>query len=298
MSASINTKLFLQDGSEKFKIKNCETKVKDFYTDDFDYERLITQCRIKIDALQSKMYAHNKFGLVIIFQAIDAAGKDSTIKHVMSGINPHGVKVFAFKRPSETELEHDYLWRTNQNLPERGTIAIYNRSYYEEVLVVKVHPEIIKNYQKIPFEYIEDLEKVWEKRYDDISNTEKYLTRNGIHVLKIFLHVSKKEQGLRLKERIMDPTKNWKFEEGDIKERTFWDEYMSAYEDCINATATEKSPWYIIPADDKKNMRLIVSQIIQEKLESLPIEYPKLDATQQAELHKFIEIINEQDKGL
>lgn len=298
MSVQIKVKPFLQDGSEKFKIKNCETKVKDFYSDESEYEQLIASYRTKIDALQSKMYAHNKFGLVLVFQAMDAAGKDSTIKHVLSGINPHGVKVFTFKRPSETELDHDYLWRTNQTLPERGTIAIYNRSYYEEVLVVKVHPEIIKNYQKLPLEYTEDMEKLWEKRYDDISNMEKYLTRNGIHVVKFFLNVSKKEQGMRLKERILDETKNWKFEEGDIKERTFWNQYMDAYEQCINATASEKCPWYVIPADDKKNMRLIISQIIQEKLESLSIEYLKPDAARQTELQKFIEIINEQDKEL
>lgn len=226
---------------------------------------------------------------------MDAAGKDSTIKHVMSGVNPFGVKIYNFKRPTETELEHDYLWRTTLSLPERGTIGIFNRSYYEEVLVVRVHPEILMNSQRIPAEFLQNPEKVWKQRYEDIANFEQYLHRNGFVVMKFFLNISKKEQGERLIERIEDPTKNWKFEEADIKERESWPEYMAAYEAAINATASPEAPWYIIPADDKKNMRLIVSQLILDKLKSLDMNYPKPDEKRQAELKKLITVIQEQD---
>lgn len=286
---------FKFNGKGKFSIKKSETKVNDFYDDKEDYETALKSHQTELDELQEKMFAHNRYGLLVIFQAMDAAGKDGTLKAVFSGVNPQGMRFYSFKRPTETELDHDFLWRTNMQLPERGTITVFNRSYYEEVLVVKVHPEILLNTQRLPAEVSEDLDKVWENRYEDIANLEKYLTRNGIHVVKFFLNVSKKEQSERLIERIEDPSKNWKFEEQDVKEREFWNDYQKAYEDVINATSTEQCPWYIIPADDKKNMRLIVASILAKKLKSLDMDYPKSDEARQAALKGLIEKIRLQD---
>jgi PPK2 family polyphosphate:nucleotide phosphotransferase len=286
---------FLFDGNGKFSIKKSNTKIKDFYENDDNYEAILADFHQKIDERQSMMNAHNRYGFLVIFQAMDAAGKDGTIKHVFAGINPLALRTLSFKRPSETELDHDYLWRTTTQLPERGMITIFNRSYYEEVLVVKVHSEILTNIQHLPIEITEDLEKVWENRYEDIASFEKYLYRNGIRTIKFFLNISKNEQGKRLIERIEDATKNWKFEEQDIKEREVWNEYMVAYEKAINATATKKNPWYIIPADDKKNMRLIAAKIILENLQSLDINYPEADATRQEVLKKLIATIQKQD---
>lgn len=286
---------FKFNGKGKFLIKKSETKVNDFYDDKEDYEIAIKSLQTELDELQEKMFAHNKYGLLVIFQAMDAAGKDGTLKAVFSGVNPQGIRIYSFKRPTETELEHDFLWRTNMQLPERGTITVFNRSYYEEVLVVKVHPEILLNTQRLPVEISGDLDEVWKNRYEDITNLEKYLTRNGIQVVKFFLNVSKKEQSERLIERIEDPSKNWKFEEQDVKEREFWNNYQKAYEDAINATSTEGCPWYIIPADDKKNMRLIVASILAQKLKSLDMNYPKSDAERQATLKSLIKKIRLQD---
>jgi PPK2 family polyphosphate:nucleotide phosphotransferase len=285
---------FLFDGSGKFSIEKSATKVKNFYEDEADYKQILGEMHEKLDDLQMMMYAHNRFGVVAIFQAMDAAGKDSTIKNVFAGINPAGLRVESFKRPSETELDHDFMWRSTLQLPERGMISIFNRSYYEEVLVVKVHPEILKN-QNLPENLTNDLENLWENRYEDIANFEKYLHRNGIRVLKFFLNISKPEQGKRLIDRINDPTKNWKFQESDIKEREFWQDYMNAYEATINATATEKNAWYIIPADDKKNMRLIVAKILLENLQDLAMNYPESDAERQAKLKELILTIQKQD---
>ncbi len=240
------------DGSKPLNIDSLPTRFKDIYDNDEEYEEMLIDSARKLDELQSMMYAHNRYGLLIIFQAMDAAGKDGTIKHVISGVNPAGVQIHSFKRPSENELEHDFLWRTNKVLPQRGSIGIFNRSYYEEVLVVKVESDILTKSQRIPNELTSDLEKVFNRRYKDIRNMEKYLYKNGIRVIKFFLNVSKKEQGERLIERIKDPSKNWKFEEQDIKVREKWNEYMHAYEKCINETASKKAPWYVIPADDKK----------------------------------------------
>ncbi len=292
----INTSDFEFNGKGHFSIKKTKTKVSDFYADKEDYELALKSLQVELDELQQKMFAHNKYGLVVIFQAMDAAGKDGTMKAVFSGVNPQGMKFYSFKRPTETELDHDFLWRTNRELPERGTITVFNRSYYEEVLVVKVHPEILLNTQKLPSEHTEDLEKVWQNRYEDIANLEKYLTRNGIHVVKFFLNISKSEQSERLIERIEDPTKNWKFDEQDVKERAFWNDYQAAYETLINETSTEQCPWYIVPADDKKNMRLIVADILAKKLKSLNMDYPKSDATRQQTLRQLIVKIKEQDK--
>lgn len=288
---------FKFNGKGKFSIKNSETKVKDFYEDKEDYGIALKSLQTELDELQQKMFAHNRYGLLVIFQAMDAAGKDGTLKAVFSGVNPQGIRIYSFKRPTETELEHDFLWRTNLQLPERGTITVFNRSYYEEVLVVKVHPEILLNTQRLPTEISDDLEKVWENRYEDISNLEKYLSRNGIQVVKFFLNVSKQEQSERLIERIEDPTKNWKFEEQDVKEREFWNDYQTAYEDVINATSSEQCPWFIIPADDKKNMRLIVASILAEKLKSMDMYFPESDAARQETLKGLIQKIRSQDNS-
>ena len=298
MAKKFNIDHFRYDGSDSFKTKKVSTKIDDLYEDKADYAAQLEEFRTQMDKLQSLMYAHNRYGLLVIFQAMDAAGKDSTIKHVLSGVNPVGVKIQSFKRPSDTELDHDFLWRHLLLLPERGTITIYNRSQYEEVLVVKVHPEILTQSQKLPVELTKDLDKVWQQRYQDIGNFEKYLYHNGIRVVKFFLNVSQKEQGQQLIERIEDPAKNWKFEENDIKERAFWHEYMSAYEDAINATATEKAPWYVVPADDKKNMRLIVGQILIEELKKLDMSYPETTPERQLTLKKLLTTIQEQDKDL
>lgn len=283
------------DGSRKFDIEKAKTKVKDFYEDKEHYEVLQAEAAKELDDLQSIMYAHNRYGLLVIFQAMDAAGKDGTIKHVISGVNPVGIKIHSFKRPTETELSHDFLWRTSQVLPQRGTITIFNRSYYEEVLVVKVEPEILTKSQRLPKELTEDLDKLFKHRYSDISNLEKYLYRNGIRVVKIFLNVSKEEQAERLIERIEDPAKNWKFDEQDVKVRAQWDEYMKAYEECINATASKKAPWYIIPADDKRNMRLAVGKIIVEELKRMDMSYPESDPAQTEVLKQYIDVIKAQN---
>ncbi len=284
------------DGSKPLKIQSLPTRFKDIYDDNEEYVAMQDEAAHKLDELQSMMYAHNRYGLLIIFQAMDAAGKDGTIKHVISGVNPAGVQIHSFKRPSEDELEHDFLWRTNKVLPQRGSIGIFNRSYYEEVLVVKVESEILTKTQRIPTELTDDLDKTWKRRYKDIKNMEKYLHRNGIRVIKFFLNVSKKEQGERLIERIKDPSKNWKFEEQDIKVREKWDEYMHAYESCINETASKNAPWYVIPADDKKNMRLTVAKIICDELKDMKMSYPLVSATRSEELQSFIDVIENQNK--
>lgn len=287
MKLSIDTSQFRIDGGQPFSIADAPTKIKKVYKDDDDYTKKLEEFQGEIDALQNKMYAHDRYGLLLIFQAMDAAGKDGTIQKVMSGINPHGVAITSFKRPSDEELDHDYLWRTNKHLPQRGRIGIFNRSYYEEVLVVKVHPEILTNYQRVPAEHTKDLKKVWKQRYESMRNLETHNHRNGIHTLKFFLNVSKKEQAQRFLDRIDTPAKNWKFNEADVKERGFWDEYMKAYEECINATSTSDSPWYAIPADSKKTMRLIVCKAILEKLESLDMNYPEVSADRLKEFEAY-----------
>ncbi len=282
-------------GKKSFKLEDEKTKIKDLYDSKEDYELLLSNLQNEMDELQSMMYAHNRYGMLVIFQAMDAAGKDGTMKAVFQNVNPMGLSFYSFKRPSETELNHDYLWRCFKELPERGKIQVFNRSYYEEVLVVKVHPEILTASQKIPHELTEDVDKVWKTRYKDISAFEDYLNNNGIRVIKLFLNVSKQVQGERLIERIEDINKNWKFEEGDIKERALWNDYMKAYEEMIDETSSKENPWYVVPADDKKNMRLIVAQIINENLKSLAISYPKSDEKRKAELEKLIATIKEQN---
>ena len=231
--------------------------------------------------LQSKLYAENRWALLLIFQAMDAAGKDGTIKHVMSGVNPQGCQVFSFKVPSEEELNHDFLWRTTRNLPERGRIGIFNRSYYEEVLVVRVHPELLDR-QKLPDSLV--TKDIWSQRFEDIKCFERHLARNGFLIRKFFLNVSKQEQKQRLLSRLEEPDKNWKFSTADLKERKHWKEYLQAYEEMIQSTATEEAPWYIVPADHKWFTRLVVAEVIVDALKSLHVSYPDVSAAQRKEL--------------
>ncbi len=241
--------------------------------------------------LQSKLYADNRYSVLLVFQAMDAAGKDGTIKHVMSGLNPQGTQVFSFKQPSAEELNHNYLWRINKALPERGMIGIFNRSYYEEVLVVRVH-NLLEN-EKIPKELLS--KNVWQQRYKEINDYEKYLNDNGTVILKFFLHVSKDEQKKRFLERIDKKSKNWKFSDADLKERSFWDEYQKCYQEAISATSKKHAPWFIIPADHKWFMRLAVSEVIVETMSKLPIDYPKLNAKQLANLKTCKEKLEKED---
>jgi PPK2 family polyphosphate:nucleotide phosphotransferase len=244
-----------------------------------------------LSEMQDKLYAQDRWSLLVIFQAMDAAGKDGAIKHVMSGVNPQGCEVTAFKAPNGEELDHDYLWRCMKHLPERGRIGIFNRSYYEEVLVVRVHEEILRS-QKIPAELI--TEDIWKHRLNDMRNFETYLNNNGILVVKIFLHVSKKEQKKRFLERLETPEKNWKFSKTDLVERTYWKEYMNAYEHLIRKTATEKSPWYVVPADNKHYARIIVAAAILHALDSMDLAYPTVSREQVAELQRLKqELLNE-----
>ena len=236
---------------------------------------------------QDILYAQDTYGLLIIFQAMDAAGKDGTIKHVMSGVNPQGCQVFSFKAPSAEELDHDYLWRSMKCVPERGRIGIFNRSYYEEVLVVRVHPELL-DHQKIPQP---TRENIWKRRYEQINAFEKYLFENGIVVLKFFLNVSKEEQKQRFLDRIDQPEKNWKFSTADVKERGFWDDYQKAYEDCLNHTSTEWAPWFVIPADNKWFTRLSVSEIIVRALKRLNLRYPEVSEERRQELQEIRKLL-------
>ena len=264
------------------RMKDWPTRIKPFYRSGDDYEQLLTEHKQELSKLQDLLYAHNRYALLIIFQAMDAAGKDSAIQHVMSGVNPQGCQVFSFKHPSAEELEHDFLWRTTRCLPERGRIGIFNRSYYEEVLVVRVHPEILLG-EALPEELV-DKKTIWKERYRSIVELEDHLDRNGTRIIKFFLHVSKNEQRKRFLKRLDDPRKNWKFSAADMAERALWKDYMKAYEDCLEGTSTRHSPWYVVPADDKKNARLIVSQIILETLENLKMSYPRAAALPPKEL--------------
>jgi len=286
---------FSFDGTGNVSIKKLPTKIEDLYVDETDYLAQLSELHKKIDKLQSRMYAHGRYGMVIIFQALDAAGKDGTIKAVFSGINPAGIVVHSFKRPSAEELDHDFMWRSMLKMPQRGQLAIHNRSYYEEVLVVKVHPSILLEGQRLPEDQTKNLEKVWEERYDSIKHYEKHLHQNGFEVVKFFLNVSKKEQSKRLIERIEDPDKNWKFEEQDVKERAFWKEYHEAYQELVDQTATEHSPWYVVPADDKKNMRLMVAQVIHDRLSKLKMEYPASSPERHEFLQSLIATIKKQE---
>jgi PPK2 family polyphosphate:nucleotide phosphotransferase len=277
----IDTKDYLVRPDAKVKLKHRPTRVKPVYGSKEEYKQLLDQHVQKLSAIQELLYGSNQYALLLIFQGLDAAGKDGAIRHVMSGVNPQGCEVTSFKQPSAEELEHDFLWRSTQRLPERGHIGIFNRSYYEEVLVVRVHPEILAG---------EGLAKavgkknVWEQRYQSIVDLERHLDRNGTRIVKIFLHLSKEEQRQRFLARIDEPDKNWKFSMADIHERKYWSSYVEAFEDCLQATSTKHAPWYAVPADDKENARLIVSQIVLDALGELKMEYPKTTAKRRQEL--------------
>ena len=269
----MKTKAFRVHAGDSVNLKQWPTQVKPVYESPEDYQKLLGEHIHELSHLQNLLYANNRYALLLIFQAMDAAGKDGAIKHVMSGVNPQGCQVYSFKHPSDEELDHDFLWRTTRCLPERGRIGIFNRSYYEEVLVVRVHPEILQA-QSLPDENMED-EHIWEKRFASITNLEKHLHRNGTRVVKFFLHLSKEEQRNRFLQRLEDPQKNWKFSAFDIAERACWKQYMQAYEDCLSATSTDNAPWYVVPADDKLNARLIISQIVVETMKELQMNYPE-----------------------
>jgi PPK2 family polyphosphate:nucleotide phosphotransferase len=264
----------------KVNLKKWPTRMQPVYGSKEEYQQLLSEHTARLSARQQLLYAANRYAVLIIFQAMDAAGKDGAIKHVMSGINPQGCQVYSFKQPSATELQHDFLWRTTRALPERGRIGIFNRSYYEEVLIVRVHPEILAR------EGVEKraLPSIWEDRYRSITDLERHLDRSGTRIIKFFLHLSKEEQRKRFLQRIDKPEKNWKFSAADIEERKFWKSYTSAYEKCLSATSSDHAPWYVVPADDKENARLVVSRIVLETLEELKMSYPKTTPQRRREL--------------
>jgi len=278
----IKSKDFRVRPGEKVKISEQPTIVKPFFKSVKKYKKMLEGHVEELISLQRLHYASNHYALLLILQGMDAAGKDGIIRHVTSGINPQGCQVFSFKQPSAGELEHDFLWRTTYRLPERGTIGIFNRSYYEEVLIVRVHPEILRT-QGLPDESL-NRKTFWKDRYRSIVDQEEHLYRNGTRIIKVFLHISKEEQKNRFLERIDDPDKNWKFSLADIHERKYWDDYMKAYEACLNATSTNHAPWFIVPADDKENARLIVSQIVLDTLNELKLDYPEITDEQRKEL--------------
>jgi PPK2 family polyphosphate:nucleotide phosphotransferase len=278
----INSKDFRVRPGEKVNLREWPTMVKPFCTSKKRYKEVLGEHVEELSSLQRLHYASNRYALLLIFQGMDAAGKDGAIQHVMSGVDPKGCEVCSFKQPSAEELQHDFLWRTTCRLPERGRIGIFNRSYYEEVLIVRVHPEILHG-QGLPDELLDE-KTLWQERYRSIADLEEHLHRNGTRILKFFLHLSKDEQRKRLLERIDKPAKNWKFSLTDIGERKLWDHYMKAYEACLSATSTASAPWYVVPADYKKNARLIISQIILDTLKQLRMNYPEANKARRQEL--------------
>jgi PPK2 family polyphosphate:nucleotide phosphotransferase len=278
----LRSKDFRVRKGDEVNLRKWPTNVEPVYESKDQYHKLLGEHVARLSAQQQLLYASNRYAVLLIFQAMDAAGKDGAIQHVMSGVNPQGCQVFSYKHPSPAELQHDFLWRTTRDLPERGRIGIFNRSYYEEVLIARVHPEILRS-EGLPDASLEE-DKVWHDRYRSITNLERHLSGNGTRIVKFFLHLSKGEQRKRFLERIDAPEKNWKFSLADIEERQFWNDYMKAYAECLSATSTRESPWYVVPADDKENARLIVSRIVLDTLEGLKMSYPKADARRQQEL--------------
>ena len=277
----MNTNRFLVRPGEKVDLRRFDTADTSPFTHKHKALSRLNRSLERLVALQDVLYANNRWSVLLIFQAMDAAGKDSAIKHVMSGLNPQGTQVFNFKRPSDEELDHDFLWRTAKALPERGRIGIFNRSYYEEVLVVRVHPKILEQ-QRLPSALVTD--RIWKDRCEDISAFERYLSRNGTLILKFFLHVSKDEQKKRFLERLDRPEKNWKFSANDAREREFWKDYMRAYEDAIRETSAPCAPWYVVPADNKWFTRVVVASAIIDTLAGLDLKYPTVSKTQRKEL--------------
>ena len=269
----INPDDFRVRPGKKVDLDKWPTKVKRAYASKEEYQQILHEHIEKLSVQQNLLYAFNRYALLLIFQAMDAAGKDSAIKHVMSGVNPQGCQVFSFKHPSTEELEHDFLWNATRRLPERGHIGIFNRSYYEEVLIVRVHREILSS-EDLPPDLVNEKD-IWSGRYRSIVNLEHHLHSNGTRIIKFFLHLSREEQRKRFLKRIDEPEKNWKFSAADIEERKYWKQYMKAYEDCLSATSTRIAPWYVVPADDKENAGLIISRIVLDALKGLKMAYPK-----------------------
>jgi PPK2 family polyphosphate:nucleotide phosphotransferase len=278
----IDLNAFRVPDGKKIKLNKFATVTRSLYQSEKHYKELLTADVKELSTLQRLLYASNSYSLLLIFQAMDTAGKDGAISHVLTGVNPQGCEVYSFKHPSAEEAEHDFLWRTTCRLPARGRIGVFNRSYYEEVLVVRVHPEILRS-EGIPGQRVGN-KTVWKGRYRSIVDLENHLHRNGTRVLKFFLHLSKEEQRKRLLERIDEPDKNWKFSEADVAERKLWSQYMSAYEDCLSATSTKTAPWHVVPADDKYNARLIVSRVVIDALQDLDMSYPKATRARRAKL--------------
>ncbi|MBX2894091.1 MAG: polyphosphate kinase 2 family protein [Cyclobacteriaceae bacterium] len=291
-------KLMVKPGAT-IKLKDFDTEYKGKALNKAEAEKLLEEGRKHLAEVQDELYAHNRYSILIIFQAMDAAGKDGAVKHIMSGFNPLGVKVYSFKAPTSAELDHDYFWRHQLALPARGEIAIHNRSHYENVLVTKVHPEWILNEHIPGIDSVKKIDdKFWEQRYKQIRRFEKNLTDNGTIILKFFLHVSKKEQKKRFLERIDDPSKNWKFSLSDLKERGFWDDYQKAYSEALSATSTEYAPWFVVPADDKWYARLAIAAIIARQFAKLEINYPVVSQAQKEELQKAkLQLMSEKEEG-
>lgn len=289
----IDSTAFQVRAGEQVDLKMRPTSVKAFTRSKDEYQEIFAEHIKELSALQGLLYASNRYSVLLIFQAMDAAGKDGAIKHVMSGVNPQGCQVFSFKHPSAEELDHDFLWRSTRCLPERGRIGIFNRSYYEEVLIVRVHPEILRA-QALPEELLDEKD-FWQKRYRSIVNFEEHLHWNGTRIVKFFLHLSPEEQRKRFLERIDEPEKNWKFSQDDLAERKLWKDYMKAYEACLSETSTKNAPWYVVPADDKKNARLIISRIILDTLKELKMEYPEPTKARRKELMAIREILARQE---
>ena len=282
MVMKIRSRDFRVREGDEVDLRKWSTEVERVYKSKQHYQELLNVHVAQLSSLQQLLYASNRYAVLLIFQAMDAAGKDGAIRHVMSGVNPQGCQVFSFKHPSANELQHDFLWRTTRDLPERGRIGIFNRSYYEEVLIVRVHPEILRS------EGIADATRgdsaIWRDRYRSITGLERHLHSNGARIVKFYLHLSKEEQRKRFLQRIDEPEKNWKFSLADVEEREFWKDYMKAYEECLSATSTRDSPWYVVPADDKENARLIVSRIVLDTLEQLEMTYPETSTERRQEL--------------
>ena len=285
----IHSKDFRVRPGEKVDLRKWPTTVKPFYKSKKRYQKLLEKHVEELSSLQQLHYASNRYALLLIFQGIDSAGKDGAIRHVMSGVNPEGCEVFSFKQPSAEELEHDFLWRTTRHLPERGRIGIFNRSYYEEVLVARIHSEILRN-EGLP-KGLRDEKNFWKERYRSIVDLEAHLHRNGTQVIKFFLHLSKNEQRKRFLERIDEPDKNWKFSLSDVHERKYWKDYTEAFEACLSATSARHAPWYVVPADDKENARLIVSQIVIDAFNDLKMAYPKTTAKRRRELKSIRKLL-------
>ena len=295
MGNIIRPKDFLVKEGEKVALKKFATSYKGKEVTKDQATALLNDSRKQLAKIQDKLYAHNRYSVLILFQAMDAAGKDGAIKHVMSGFNPQGVKVTSFKHPSAAELDHQYLWRHMITLPSHGEIAIHNRSHYENVLITRVHPQYVLSEMLPGVESTKDIDKkFWRARFKQICHFEKTLAANGMIIIKFFLHVSKKEQKKRFLERIDDPSKNWKFSSSDLKERGFWNEYQSAYEEALQETSTKEAPWYVIPADDKWYARLAVATVILDTLKELDMHYPKVTAEQKQELQKAKAALSEE----